>query len=107
MRTETDPRLMEYLLKTFAGNYVRLLEDIAIEYKDEEPIDRIIGCVFSDLANNANLTDYMSGRGILCTRNNYVHEINTQCKDRGIPRAWVYRQPKKRLLTSRSHNFQS
>jgi hypothetical protein len=59
-----------------AGDYVRLLEDIVIDYQDEDSIDHLIDCVFPDLSNNASSVHYMHKRGILCTRNDYVDEIN-------------------------------
>jgi ATP-dependent DNA helicase PIF1 len=56
MRVQFDPWFLDYLLRigngtkvTFAGDYVRLSKDIAIEYKDEHSIERLIDCVFPDL----------------------------------------------------------
>jgi ATP-dependent DNA helicase PIF1 len=66
----------------FAGDYVCLPKDIVIEYKDEHSIDRLIDCVFLDLDRNVCCTQYTHERGILCTRNDYVDEINARMIDR-------------------------
>jgi ATP-dependent DNA helicase PIF1 len=88
MRAQTDPWLLDYLLRigngtedTFAGDYVHLPKDIVIEYKDKHSIDRLIDCVFPDLSNNACSTQYRCEHGILCTRNDYVDEINARMID--------------------------
>jgi hypothetical protein len=54
MRAQSDPWFSNYLLRigngikdTFAGDYVRLLKDIVIEYKDKHSIDNLIDCVCS------------------------------------------------------------
>jgi ATP-dependent DNA helicase PIF1 len=89
MRAESDPWFSDYLLRigngtedTFAGDYVHLPKDIVIEYKDEHSIDHLIDCVFPDLNRNACSTQYMRELGILCTRNDYVDEINARTIDR-------------------------
>jgi hypothetical protein len=89
MRAESDPWFSDYLLRigngtedTFAGDYVHLPKDIVIEYKDEHSIDHLIDCVFPDLNRNAYSTQYMRELGILCTRNDYVDEINARTIDR-------------------------
>jgi ATP-dependent DNA helicase PIF1 len=74
----------------FAGDYVRLPKDIVIEYKDEHSIDRLIDCVFHDLDRNACSTQYMRERGILCTWNDYVDEINARMIDRFPDTAMVF-----------------
>jgi hypothetical protein len=66
----------------FAGDYVCLPKDIVIEYKDEHSIDHLIDCVFPNLNKNACSTQYMREHGILCTRNDYVDEINARMIDR-------------------------
>jgi hypothetical protein len=72
------------------GDYVHLPKDIAIEYKDEHSIDRLIDCVFPDLNKNAFSTQYMRERGILCMRNDYVDEINVRMIDRFLGKAMVF-----------------
>jgi hypothetical protein len=74
----------------FVGDYVHLPKDIAIEYKDEHSIDRLIDCVFPDLNKNACSTQYMRERGILCMRNDYVDEINVRMIDRFLGKAMVF-----------------
>jgi hypothetical protein len=74
----------------FAGDYVRLPKDIVIEYKDEHSIDRLIDCVFHDLDRNACSTQYMHERGILCTWNDYVDEINARMIDRFLDTTMVF-----------------
>jgi ATP-dependent DNA helicase PIF1 len=88
MRAHSNPWFSDYLLRidnetedTFVGDYVRLPKDIVIEYKDEHSIDRLIDCVFPDLNINVCSTQYMSERGILCMRNDYVDEINARMID--------------------------
>jgi ATP-dependent DNA helicase PIF1 len=73
----------------FAGDYVRLPKDIVIQYKDEHSIDRLIDCMFLDLSKNACSTHYMCERGILCTRNDYVDEINARILDRFLGKDMV------------------
>jgi ATP-dependent DNA helicase PIF1 len=63
------------------GDYVRLPKYIVMEYKDEHSIDCLIDCVFPDLDRNACSTQYMREHGILCTRNDYVDEINARMID--------------------------
>jgi ATP-dependent DNA helicase PIF1 len=70
--------------------YVRLPKDIVIKYKDEHSIDRLIDCVFPDLSKNACSTHYMCECGILCTRNDYVDEINARMIDRFSCKAMVF-----------------
>jgi ATP-dependent DNA helicase PIF1 len=89
MRAQSNPWFLDYLLRigsgiedTFAGDYVHLPKDIVIEYRDEHTIDRLIDCVFPDLDRNAYSTQYMREHGILCTRNDYVDEINARMIDR-------------------------
>jgi ATP-dependent DNA helicase PIF1 len=89
MRAQSDPWFSNYLLRigneikdTFAGDYVHLPKDIVIEYKDEHSMDRLIDCVFPDLSNNVHSTQYMRERGILCTSNDYVDDINARMIDR-------------------------
>jgi hypothetical protein len=96
MRAQSDPWFLDYLLRigngtedTFAGDYVCLPKDIVIQYKDEHSIVRLIDCVFPDLDNNAYSTQYMHERGILCTRNDYVDEINARIIDRFPGKATV------------------
>jgi ATP-dependent DNA helicase PIF1 len=72
------------------GDYVHLHKDIVIEYKDEHSIDHLIDCVFLDLNKNAYSTQYMRERGILCTRNDYVNEINARMIDRFPGKAMVF-----------------
>jgi hypothetical protein len=97
MRAQSDPWFLDYLLRigngtedTFAGDYVCLPKDIVIQYKDEHSIDRSIDCVFPDLDNNAYSTQYMHEHGILCTRNDYVDEINARMIDRFPGKATVF-----------------
>jgi hypothetical protein len=85
MRAQSTPWFLDYLLMvgngaadTFTGDYVCLPKDIIIEYKDEHSIDRLIDCVFPDLDRNTCSTQYMREHGILCTRNDYVDEINAR-----------------------------
>jgi hypothetical protein len=72
------------------GDYVRLPKDIVIEYKDEHSIDHLIDCVFYDLNRNVCCTKYMCELGILCTRNDYVDEINARMIDRFSGKATVF-----------------
>jgi ATP-dependent DNA helicase PIF1 len=72
------------------GDYVHLHKDIVIEYNDEHSIDHLIDCVFPDLNKNAYSTQYMRERGILCTRNDYVNEINARMIDRFPGKAMVF-----------------
>jgi hypothetical protein len=97
MRAQSNPWFSDYLLRidngtedTFAGDYIHLPKDIVIEYKDEHSIDRLIDCVFPDLNKNACSTQYMCDRGILCTRNDYVDEINARRIDKFPGKAMVF-----------------
>jgi ATP-dependent DNA helicase PIF1 len=97
MRAQSDPYFSDYFLRisngaedTFAGDYVHLPKGIVIECKDEHSIDRLIDCVFPDLDSNACSTQYMCERGILCTRNDYVDEINARIIDRFPGKATVF-----------------
>jgi ATP-dependent DNA helicase PIF1 len=97
MRAQSDPWFLDYFLRidngtedTFAGDYVHLPKDIVTEYKDEHSIDHMIDCVFPDLSNNACSTQYMHERGILCTRNDCVDEINARMIDRFPGKATVF-----------------
>jgi ATP-dependent DNA helicase PIF1 len=97
MRAQSNPWFLDYLLSisngtedTFAGDYIRLPKDIVIEYHDEHSIDHLIVCVFPDLNRNAYSTQYMRERGILCTRNDYVDEINARMIDRFPGKATVF-----------------
>jgi hypothetical protein len=97
MRAQSDPWFLDYLLRigngtedTFASDYVRLPKDIVIEYKDKHSIDHLIDCVFPDLDSKAWSTQYMRGRRILCTRNDYVDEINARMIDRFPGKATVF-----------------
>jgi ATP-dependent DNA helicase PIF1 len=97
MRAQSDPCFLDYLLRigngtedTFVGDYVRLPKDIVIEYKDKHFIDRLINCVFPNLNINACSTQYMSERGILCTSNDYMDEINARMIDRFLGIATVF-----------------
>jgi ATP-dependent DNA helicase PIF1 len=74
----------------FEGDYVGLPKDIAIEYIDEHSIDCLIDCVFPDVSKNASSIHYMHERRILCTRNDYVDEINTRMIDRFPGRATMF-----------------
>jgi ATP-dependent DNA helicase PIF1 len=87
MRAQSDPWFSDYLLRitngtkyTFVGDYVRLPKNNVIEYKDEHSIDRLIDCVFPDLNNNVCSTNTCV-HGILCTRNDYMDEINARMID--------------------------
>jgi ATP-dependent DNA helicase PIF1 len=64
------------------ADYVRLPKDIISEYKDEHSNDHLIEFVFPDLSKNVYSTHYMHERGIICTRNNYMDEINARMIDR-------------------------
>jgi ATP-dependent DNA helicase PIF1 len=97
MRARSNPWFLDYLLRigngtkdTFVGDYIHLPKDIVIEYKDEHSIDHLIDCVFPDLNKNACSTQYMCERGILCTRNDYVDEINARMIDRFPGKATVF-----------------
>jgi ATP-dependent DNA helicase PIF1 len=72
------------------GDYVHLHKDIVIEYKDKHSIDHLIDCVFLDLNKNAYSNQFMRERGILCTRNDYVDEINARMIDRFPGKAMVF-----------------
>ncbi|KAK3139209.1 hypothetical protein QOZ80_5AG0379610 [Eleusine coracana subsp. coracana] len=61
-----------------AGDYVDLPSDINIKYEEENSINELIDRIFPDLYNNASCTEYMSERGILCMRNDYVDGINAR-----------------------------
>jgi ATP-dependent DNA helicase PIF1 len=97
MRAQSDPWFSDYLLRIsngikdmFAGDYIRLHKDIVIEHKDDHCIDRLIDCVFPDLDSNACSTQYRCECGILCTRNDYVDEINARMIDRFLGKATVF-----------------
>jgi ATP-dependent DNA helicase PIF1 len=97
MRAQSDPWFSNYLLRIgngtkdiFAGDYICLPKDIIIEYKDEHSIDHLIDCVFPDLDSNACSTWYMCEHGILCTRNDYMDEINARMIDRFPGKAMVF-----------------
>jgi ATP-dependent DNA helicase PIF1 len=97
MRAQSDPWFSDYLLRisnvtedTFVTDYVYLPKDIVIEYKGEHSIDRLIDCVSPDLDRNAYYTQYMREHGILCTRNDYVDEINARMIDRFLGKATVF-----------------
>jgi ATP-dependent DNA helicase PIF1 len=75
---------------TFVGDYVRLPKDIVIQYKDEHSTDRLIHYVIPDLNKNACSTEYMCERGILCTRNDYVDQINARMIDKFPGKATVF-----------------
>jgi ATP-dependent DNA helicase PIF1 len=96
-RAQFDPWFLDYLLRigngtedTFAGDYVHLPKDIVIEYKDEHPIDHLIDFVSPGLSKNACSTHYMCERGILCTMNDYVDEINARMINRFPGKAMVF-----------------
>jgi hypothetical protein len=96
-RAQPDPWFSDYLLRisngtedTFAGDYIHLTKDIVIEYKDEHSIDRLIDCVFPDLDSNAYSTQYMREHQILCTKNDYMDEINARMIDRFPGKATVF-----------------
>jgi ATP-dependent DNA helicase PIF1 len=97
MRAQSDPWFPYYLLRisnrvknTFVGDYVHLPKDIVIEYKDESFIDCLIDCLLPDLSKNASSTHYMCEREGLCTRNDYVDEINARMTDKFLGRATVF-----------------
>jgi ATP-dependent DNA helicase PIF1 len=97
MRAQSDPWFPYYLLRisngtedTFACHYIHLPKDIVIEYKDKHSIDRLIVYVFPDLDRNVCSTQYMHEHGILCTRNDYVDEINARMIDRFPGTATVF-----------------
>jgi ATP-dependent DNA helicase PIF1 len=97
MGAQSDPWFSDYLLRiskgtevTFLGDYVHFPKDIVIEYHDEHSIDRLIECVFPDLNKNAYSTQYMHERGIFCTRNDYVDEINARMINKFPGKAMVF-----------------
>jgi ATP-dependent DNA helicase PIF1 len=75
---------------TFAGDYIHLPKDIVIQYKDEHSIDCLIDYVIPDLNKNVCSIEYMCERGIRCTRNDYVDQINARIIDRFPGKAMVF-----------------
>jgi ATP-dependent DNA helicase PIF1 len=95
MRAKNDNWFAEYLLrigngieKTFGDNYVQLLDDIIVEWRqnssksankicsEDNPIDNLIEQVFPKLKANCTSADYMRERAILSTTNEHVNAMN-------------------------------
>ena len=67
MRAQNDIWYSEFLLRIGNGtevscenDYVQLPDDIIIEYKSEESLDRLIECVFPNITKFCTSRDYMS-----------------------------------------------
>jgi hypothetical protein len=69
-------RIGNSLEESDANDYVRLPEDILLEYESEESIDILIKHVFPDLKGNCTSSEYMRERAILSTRNKHVDAMN-------------------------------
>lgn len=85
MRAQNDIWYSEFLLRIGNGtevscenDYVQLPDDIIIEYKSEESLDRLIECVFPNITKFCTSRDYMSERAILSTRNEHVDALNAR-----------------------------
>jgi ATP-dependent DNA helicase PIF1 len=85
MRAQNDIWYSEFLLRIGNGtkvscqnDYVQLPDDIIIEYKSEESLDRLIECVFPNITKFYTSRDYMSERAILSTRNEHVDALNSR-----------------------------
>jgi ATP-dependent DNA helicase PIF1 len=97
MRVQSDPWFLDYLLRIsngtkdmFVVDYVCLPKDIIIEYMDEHSIDHLIDCVFPNLSKNVCFAHYRRERGVLCTRNDYLDEINARMTDRFPGRSTMF-----------------
>jgi ATP-dependent DNA helicase PIF1 len=69
-------RIGNGLEESDANDYVRLTEDILLEYEPEESIDILIQHVFPDLKGNCTSSEYMREHAILSTRNEHVDAMN-------------------------------
>jgi ATP-dependent DNA helicase PIF1 len=84
MRAQSDPWFADYILRigtgteeTIGDDYVRLPDDILIEYtNNEESINQLIQKVFPSLEKNARSSTYMTKRAILSTTNEHVDQLN-------------------------------
>jgi len=90
MRAQSDPWFADYLLRigngteeTIGDDYVRLPDDILIEYtNNEESVNKLIQEVFPSLEKNARSSAYMSKRAILSTTNEHVDWLNASMIDK-------------------------
>ena len=90
MRAQSDPWFADYLLRigngteeTIGDDYVRLPDDILIEYtNNEESVNKLIQEVFPSLEKNARSSAYMSKRAILSTTNEHVDQLNASMIDK-------------------------
>ncbi|TVU03306.1 hypothetical protein EJB05_51153, partial [Eragrostis curvula] len=85
MRAQSDPLFSQYLLRLGDGveesvgnDYIRLPEEIVIEYNEEKGIEKLIEDIFPDLLANVSDAAYMSSRAILSTKNEYVDQLNSK-----------------------------
>jgi hypothetical protein len=109
MRAKNDNWFAEYLLrigngteKTFGDNYVKLPNDIIVEWRQDSsknakklsskdnPIDNLIEKVFPKLKENCTSADYMRERAILSTINEHVDAINAIMIERFLGDEKVY-----------------
>ncbi|TVU14363.1 hypothetical protein EJB05_37826, partial [Eragrostis curvula] len=85
MRAQSDPLFSQYLLRVGDGveesvgdDYIRLPEEIVIEYDEEKGIDKLVEDIFPNLLANVSDAAYMSSRAILSTKNEYVDQLNSK-----------------------------
>ncbi|TVU06803.1 hypothetical protein EJB05_46838, partial [Eragrostis curvula] len=85
MRALSDPWFSQYLLRIGDGvevsigdDYVRLPQEIIIDYEEENSIDSLVADIFPDLLANVNDAAYMSSRAILSTKSEYVDQLNSK-----------------------------
>jgi hypothetical protein len=85
MRAQSDPWYSDFLLRisngreeSDANDYVRLPDDIMVEYNSDESIDVLIKHVFPYLKGNCTSSKYMQEQAILSTRNEHVDAMNAR-----------------------------
>ncbi|TVU02823.1 hypothetical protein EJB05_51671, partial [Eragrostis curvula] len=75
MRAQTDS-VGDGVEESVGDDYIRLPEEIVIEYDKEKGIDNLVADIFPDLLANVSDAAYMSSRAILSTKNEYVDQLN-------------------------------
>jgi ATP-dependent DNA helicase PIF1 len=75
---------------TITNDYVRVSDDIVIEYKSDESIDTLTEHVFPDVDINCTSMGYMHERGILSIRNEHVDGLNARMIERFPSKQKVY-----------------
>lgn len=85
MRAQSDSWYADFLLRvgngteeTFGDDYVKLPDDIVVNYTSDDSVDKLIDLVFPNLPANCTSVEYMRGRAILSTRNEHVDKLNAR-----------------------------